>query len=208
MFAAAHIDNFIFLIFVGVALLFQILTRAAGKTGRKPGNDRKQTSTSRSQTMRPQPGPTGETDEDRIRQFLEALGQPTTSKPPPPVAPRTNIPPRPVAPIQPPATMRPFSFPQPRLTPDERRKGTVILHEAAPTPAPTFEVQPQPLERITESQFKGTRPSTATAPPEPTKAYNVAVMLRSASGLRDAIILREIFGPPRSMQPLDLVGTI
>jgi hypothetical protein len=33
-------------------------------------------------------------------------------------------------------------------------------------------------------------------------------MLRSTSGLRDAIILREIFGPPRSMQPLDLVGSV
>jgi hypothetical protein len=37
---------------------------------------------------------------------------------------------------------------------------------------------------------------------------NLATMLRSTSGLRDAIILREIFGPPRSLQPLDLVGSV
>ena len=37
---------------------------------------------------------------------------------------------------------------------------------------------------------------------------DLATLLRSTSGLRDAIILREIFGPPRSLQPLDLVGTV
>lgn len=31
----------------------------------------------------------------------------------------------------------------------------------------------------------------------------LAARLRSADGLRDAIVLREIFGPPRSMQPLE-----
>jgi hypothetical protein len=206
MLAAAHFDNLLFLLFITVAIFFQLLTRAAGKAGRRPGNDRKPQSTSRPQTTRPQPGPIEETDEDRIRKFLEALGQPTTSKPPPPVAPRTDISPRPVVPIQPPASMRPFSFPQRRLTPDERRKGAVISHEATRTPAAAFEVQQglPPPEQITESEVIVPLPPT----PQTTKAYNVAIMLRSASGLRDAIILREIFGPPRSMQPLDLVGTI
>src|SRR5439155_11872151 len=37
---------------------------------------------------------------------------------------------------------------------------------------------------------------------------NMAALLRSASGLRNAIILREVFGPPRSLQPLDLVGSV
>ena len=34
---------------------------------------------------------------------------------------------------------------------------------------------------------------------------NMRAKLASPQGLRDAIILREIFGPPRSLQPLDLV---
>jgi len=36
---------------------------------------------------------------------------------------------------------------------------------------------------------------------------SIAVLLHSPSGLRNAIILREIFGPPRSLQPLELVGS-
>ena len=39
-------------------------------------------------------------------------------------------------------------------------------------------------------------------PPQITTDF--AVLLGSASALRDAIILREIFGPPRSLRPLDL----
>jgi hypothetical protein len=35
-------------------------------------------------------------------------------------------------------------------------------------------------------------------------AAGLAAQLGSAQGLRDAIVLREIFGPPRSMQPVDL----
>src|ERR1700732_460316 len=85
MIAAAHLDNFLFLLFVAVAIFFQLLTRAA-KTGRRPGGDTKRRSTTPPQTPRPTTGQ-AETDEDRIRKFLEALGQPTTSKPPPPVAP-------------------------------------------------------------------------------------------------------------------------
>ena len=35
-------------------------------------------------------------------------------------------------------------------------------------------------------------------------ATSLATRLASPQALRDAIVLREIFGPPRSMQPLDL----
>src|SRR2546430_14894360 len=36
---------------------------------------------------------------------------------------------------------------------------------------------------------------------------DIATLLRSTAGLRNAIILREIFGPPRSLQPFDLIGS-
>jgi hypothetical protein len=35
---------------------------------------------------------------------------------------------------------------------------------------------------------------------------NLTLLLRSSSGLQQAVILREILGPPRSLQPLDFVG--
>jgi hypothetical protein len=59
------------------------------------------------------------------------------------------------------------------------------------------------------SQIKSTAETYALVT-EPTPAparseTSFAVLLRSSSGLRDAIILREIFGPPRSLQLLELV---
>src|SRR6266480_2402330 len=85
--AALHLDNLLFLLFVALAIFFQILTRAATKSRRRPG-DTTRRSTSPSQMSRPISGDADETDEQRIRKFLEALGQPTTSKPPAPVGPR------------------------------------------------------------------------------------------------------------------------
>src|SRR5919198_5135816 len=99
---AAHLDSLLFLLLVAVAALFQFLAKAAGKTGK---DQTKPTSTP--QTLKPIPRAPTESDEDRIRKLLEALGQPPTSRPPPPVVPRTGIPPRPLAPVQPP--MSPLS---------------------------------------------------------------------------------------------------
>jgi hypothetical protein len=74
-----------------------------------------------------------------------------------------------------------------------------------------FEVRqgPSPLEpppiikTAAEAYATATQPISQSAEAK----IDVATLLRSTSGLRDAIILREIFGPPRSLQPLDLVGS-
>src|SRR5689334_14548405 len=91
----AALDSLLFLLLVAVAALFQFLAKTASKAGK---NQTKRTSTS--QTPPSIPRIAKESDEDRIRKFLEALGQPPTSKPPPPVAPRTDIPSHPLAPVQ------------------------------------------------------------------------------------------------------------
>src|SRR6058998_2455858 len=96
---AAHFDNLIFLLLLAVALLFQLLARAVGK---KNADEVEPTSKSAPRMPKPIPRAPAESDEERIRKFLEALGQPATSRPPPPVVPRTNIPPRPLAPVRPP----------------------------------------------------------------------------------------------------------
>src|SRR6267143_4902751 len=108
--AALHLDNLLFLLFVALAIFFQILTRAATKSRKRPG-DTTRRSTSPSQMSRPISGDADETEEERIRKFLEALGQPTTSKPPAPVSPRPTYQRPVVLPHLP-----PFGSPLPPLT--------------------------------------------------------------------------------------------
>src|ERR1700738_4346334 len=98
---AIHFENLLFLLFIAVALLFQLLARAASKA-RKDSDETTRRSTS---TPPPLPRAPLETDEERVRKFLEPLGQPPGAQPPPPVIHRTEIPPRPVAPVQPPPGM-------------------------------------------------------------------------------------------------------
>jgi hypothetical protein len=80
------------------------------------------------------------------------------------------------------------------------------------SPTPAFEVceralatepgQPVVVKMPVEAQIATGRP-IAKAPGIKT---DIATLLASNSSLREAIILREIFGPPRSLQPLDVVG--
>ena len=209
--AALHLDNLLFLLFVAIAIFFQILTRAATKSRKRPG-DTTRRSPSPSQMSRPITSESEDTNADRIRKFLEALGQPTTSKPPAPVRPRTDIPPRPVAPVRPP--IAPFAEWQrkirlPGQIPPTRETKTFRPKVAD---APAFEVQqgPTSLEPLPVIKTAAEAYAIATQPisKSPETKIDVATLLRSTSGLRNAIILREIFGPPRSLQPLDLVGSV
>jgi hypothetical protein len=196
--------------------LFQLLTRAATKASK---NHAERTSTSSPpETPPPVRRMPTESDEERIRKFLEALGQPPTLSPPPPVAPRMDIPPRPLVPVQPPIA------PLWELTRAERPKRDVIQRESPPlvsvkraektfppatTGAPAFEVHEGPLRVEQPSIIKTPAAAYAAASQPVTRGADfrtdIATLLASKSGLRDASILREIFGPPRSLQPLDLV---
>src|SRR5213594_1040665 len=132
---AVHFENLLFLLLIAAALLFQLLTRAASKASR---NQREQTSTPSMPEM-PPPNRRASTksDEERIRKFLEALGQPATTRPPPPVAPRTNIPPRPLAPVRPP----PIPTARNVLA---RTKRKVVEVPKTPALASIFEIQEAP----------------------------------------------------------------
>ena len=201
--AALHLDNLLFLLFVAIAIFFQILTRVATKARKGPG-DPTPRSTPPSQISRPIPREPDDTDEQRIRKFLEALGQPTSSTPPAPIAPRPRyqpptvlprVPPPLRSPLPPLTTRPPESEPfQPRVAqaPALVRQGPPPI-ESPPviaTAAEAYAIAPQSISKSAEART------------------NLATTLRSTSGLRDAIILREIFGPPRSLQPLDLVGSV
>src|SRR5256885_10451688 len=190
---AAHLDNLLFLLFIAIAIFFQILTRAASKGRRRPGDTRR-ISTSPSQMSRPLSGDADETDEERIRKFLEALGQPTTSKPPAPVRPRTDIPPRPVAPVRPP--IAPFA----ELPRKIRLPGQITPTRETKTfrpkvaDAPAFEVQQGPtslepppvIKTAAEAYAIATQPISKS----PETKIDFPTLLRSSSGLRDAIIWR------------------
>ena len=213
---AAHFDNLIFLLLLAVALLFQLLARAVGK---KNTDEAEPTSKPAPRMQKPIGRAPAQSDEERIRKFLEALGQPATSRPPPPVVPRTDIPPRPVAPVQPPLPQawkiirkgrrKPDVIRRETPPPESARRVEKIFPPAIPG-APAFEVhegslpveQPPIIKTPVEAYAAATRPIAKGAELK----TDIATLLASKSGLRDAIILREIFGRPRSLQHLDLVG--
>src|SRR5262245_25625679 len=139
---AFSLDNLLFLLLIAVAGLFQLLSKTLGKAGK---NDSSEAPSS------PEPEPPGpiqrtprESDADRIRKFLEALGQPTSSTPPPPVFPRTDIPPRPLAPVQPPPVITPRTW---RLPRERRVKSDVNQRESIPVEPPSRfqQVVPPPV---------------------------------------------------------------
>jgi hypothetical protein len=71
---------------------------------------------------------------------------------------------------------------------------------------PTFEVHegvtaieiPPAIRTPAQANATATRPVVKREQPN-----GFATLLGSTSGLRDAIILREIFGPPRSLQTIE-----
>jgi hypothetical protein len=214
---AAHLENLLFLLLVALAGLFQLLGRAARKTR----EDREEPAPKpASRSLTPIPRAPAESDEERIRKFLEALGQPPASKPPLPVTPRTDIPPRPLGPVKPPTT---YPLPQwKQLTPEERRKDPYI-RKKSPLPSSDTPAKQIPAPAMTAvSAFEVHEGSLPIEPPPiiktPMEAYaaatrpipkgtemktDIATLLASKSGLRDAIILREIFGPPRGLHALE-----
>jgi len=203
-----HIENLLFILLIAIAVLFRLLASKVGEA-KKRHEDSERTSTTSPSAPEPIEHAPVESDEARIRRFLEALGQPTGARPPPPVVPRTDIPPRPLAPVQPPPG--PFSMPRGRLTSKERRKRHVILHETPVVAPRVIEAQEQQVQIEPRSDTKS--PEQAFATPADSKVKDtrtgadIAGLLRSSTGQRNAIILREIFGPPRSLQPFDLVGS-
>jgi hypothetical protein len=153
---------------------------------------------------RPIPRAPAQTEEERIRRFMEALGQPVGSRPPPPVVPRSSTPRHTVLP--------PMRSPLPPLRtapPPLPRRAPSIARASQPPPFPPRIFQPAPVQ---EAGFE-VRDLDAASSQDPTREDpRVSVMreesllskLTSREGLRSAIVLREIFGPPRSLQPFDL----
>ena len=218
---AFSLDNLLFLLLIAVAGLFQLLSKTLNKAGK---SDSDETPSPQSPTApRPLQRAPRESDADRIRKFLEALGQPPSSTPPPPVVPRSDVPPRPIAPVQPPPVLTPAW----RLPKERRRKRDVTQQEShlPEAPKPLQEIVPRPVPLPVASAFEvhETLPAevqqsrTITGPieiyavPSQTLAKrtdfrsDIATLLASKSSLREVILLREILGTPRGLQALDLL---
>jgi hypothetical protein len=217
---AFSLDNLLFLLLIAGAALFQLLSKVVNKAGKSDSGETSSSPTP--QTPRPIQRAPRESDADRIRKFLEALGQPTSSTPPPPVLPRTDIPPRPVAPVQPPPTLVPRPWEilrEDRRKRDARRKSSppgqaIHAEEVIPPPVPVpaasaFEVhegalplepqQPLIIKAPVEAYAADARPSAARTDFK----GDIATLLASKSSLREVILLREILGTPRGLQAMD-----
>jgi hypothetical protein len=171
-----------------------------------------------------------QTEEERTRKFLEALGMPTSNDPPQKIQPRPvakiPVPGRKILPVDPfPKTgrtimPRPAATPTPSPTvPTSRPPPIPQLLPSPSQPAAGIRAQPADVQQsvprlaefgvrsiddaIVEDAFShaGARRNRTDAPG--ISVENVISRLHGENGLRDAIILREIFGPPRSMQPSD-----
>ena len=212
----AAIDNWLFILLAALAGLFQLLSKAAAA---KRNADTPDESMFPPPDQNTPPPARPSSNEEQIRKFLEALGQPRTAKVPPPLPPRKDVEPRPVAPVRPPASAVPIpEWPKKRAEP--RRVATPRqAREKLPPPVPSSFVEPPvPRARPAESPVFEVQDPTApvtdaasskTAAPTSGKEQGITDLvhsLRSTQGLRHAIILREIFGQPRSLRSLEEDG--
>ena len=207
----ASLDNLLFILLIVIAALFKLLSKAVTKAGKKQLD---KTSTPPIPPRSPQvPRAPAESDADRIRKFVEALGQPPSSTPPPPIAPRTDIPPRRLAPVQPPPVMpREWRLPRERreITQKESpspelpsRVEKIVVPPVTAAAAPAFEVHEIQQEPIVKTPVEAYAAATRPIINRPDLNTDIASLLASKSGLREAVLLREILGPPRGLQALD-----
>jgi len=181
-----HFDNPIFIFLVIVAALLRWLSKRSETTDDEPERP----------IIPDQPIPRNDdsqSEEERIRRFLEALGQPPGTKPPAKVTPKRprQVKPR-VLPTLPPLTTAPPSeatepyaptdMPPPLPSEPERVFLPTTLRE------PTFEVRDL-RQQATKGSLTPSRPAALGQP-------GFVLKLDSAQDLRNAIILREVLGPP------------
>jgi hypothetical protein len=201
-----HFDsNILFLLLLAVAALFKWLTQKAQESAKKSDEANGEET---NQSMNPS-APAG-SEEERIRRFLEALGQPSSSPPPRKVTPRPAVFPKSVVlphvgPL-PPLTTQPAPLVQPARTvtatlPPPLPSLTPARVTPPPVETPVFEIRRsqassssrEPVAALPSANVPGLSHTRLTTP-------SVLALLASADGLRQAVILREIFGPPRSLQ--------
>ena len=199
-------DTLIFFVLAALALIFKWLTSKAEKS--QAEKEKRESEPAEPNEQAPPLRPAPQSEEERVRRFLEALGMPAGTQPPPPVRQRRVVTPSgpPAPPAQKPKVKRSWVQPLPPLvaTPEDLRPPPV---QSAPPPLPTV-VNVAPL--LPEMEEPSPLPAPVLpairlpAPPPPVRMMSLGAMLRSPAGVRRAIVLREVLGPPRGLQPLDV----
>jgi hypothetical protein len=188
--AASLFDHPAVLLVIAAVALFRWLIEKSRAAGRNAETTTTTTTTPSAPITR---GGESRSEEERIRKFLDALGQPAGSTPPK-VEPRRR------------RYVEPQIFPKlPRLT-----------TKPPPLPGVTTAPLPPELPRLTRTQTRPGRlepdfevhevarqTSSEPLPQSKRAAFAADVKLGTPQDLRTAIVLREIFGPPRSLQTPD-----
>jgi hypothetical protein len=202
--ASTIFDHPGYLLLVGFIMLVRWLiskTKSQGQSS-QPANSQAENTPASASPPPTRPisrGGETQTEEERIRRFLEALGQPAGTTPPK-VTPR----PRPVVPkifpILPPLKTAPPPLPAEKAG-----------RAAPPPPLPVEIMTARPLEAA--YQVQDFQRQTSSEPPPDRRAVAgpgalARIKLGTPQDLRTAIVLREIFGPPRSLQPADLTSGV
>lgn len=215
---AVHLDNFLFLLLLAVAGLFQLLAKAASKrredqtTSTSPP---RATPPAQRVARKPIARAASDSDQERVRKLLEALGHPAGAQPPPPPLPQRQsgrrrfvlrIPP--LGSPLPPLVTHPPDLPPEIPVPAQTSAVPIELSKKSEFPPErTFEVHqsqiaPEPIAVVDVATADIARDLAPSAPAR--AAADVTTLLRSASGLRDAIIVREILGQPRGLRQFEL----
>lgn len=197
-----HFDHPIFIALIAIAALLRWLSQRAESSQRQANEAEPKAA----QPSIAQPRD-NQSDEERTRRFLEALGQPATSKPPPKITQRpeaqkrTVAPRRPIGPVLPPLTTRPPEVPKdsrPPVIAAERQK--TLPPTATFAPGSAYEVR-----TVESTKRADDRPAllfdTLTPAAGPSEALRS--LLRTPSAVRNAIVLREILGEPRGLRALE-----
>ncbi len=190
-------DTIIFLVLAGVALLFRLFGNMAS---RRDDSDQSQPNEQSSPRR-----PAAQSEEERVRKFLEALGVPPGERPPPParrrtVSPIPSPPPARARPARPePKARRSWAQPLPPLTTAPPKPAVTEADPAPPVVAGPPPLPPTPLAvPVTSLPPIAARPAPARRALPATDS--VGAMLRARGSIRRAIILREVLGPPRGLQ--------
>ena len=216
-------QNIIFIIIAAIIGISRLVSRISEESKKQSQRRRQppQSAPPRPQIPQPIQRTRPKTDEERVREFLEALGQPAGAAPPPKAQPRRQIPPRPLAPVQPPASVRPFGKPEFR-TWREQAKEIVVLQQptkiappeikrvVVPSVVPAEANEPDMWIAPEQAQTgAATKIAIARTDDQPSVRASADTIwkqaLRSPNAARTAIILRKIFGPPRGVQSSNFV---